>query len=102
MKRSFASLAKLVILQEKLRKGKEIDANDEEDGEISSYLARGVAFACFPRVHVGSLQVPRLPLTVQILTFGMYNATHKVKKALSFSVSLSKCVGGKFLHLFYL
>lgn len=42
MKRSFASMAKLVILQEKLRKAQERDANDEEDGEISFYLTRGV------------------------------------------------------------
>lgn len=50
MKRSFASMAKLVILQEKLQKAQERDANDEEDGEISFYLARSVPveFACFP------------------------------------------------------
>lgn len=35
MKRSFASMAKLVILQEKLRKAQKRDANDEEEGEIS-------------------------------------------------------------------
>lgn len=60
MKRSFASMAKLVILQEKLRKAQERDDNDEEDGEISFYLARGVPVecACFLRVHVGSLWVP--------------------------------------------
>lgn len=50
MKRSFASMAKLVILQEKLRKAQDRDANDEEDGEISFYLSREVPvnFAWFP------------------------------------------------------
>lgn len=70
MKRSFASLAKLVILQEKLRKAQERE--EEEDGEISFYLCRGVpvGFACFSRVRVGSLWVSRLPLTVQMHAFG--------------------------------
>lgn len=78
MKRSFASMAKLVILQEKLRKAQEREDNDEEDGEISFYLARRVTveFACFPHVCVGSLWVCRLPLTVHIHAFGLYDTTH--------------------------
>ena len=54
-KRSFASMAKLVILQEKLRKAQESDSNDEDEGEGSFYLASGVSVesACFSRVRGG-------------------------------------------------